>query len=209
MIDLYCERVGPGLWAEPLNAFSNLVFLLAAFALWRLLRRDRLRRSPSSLVLIGLIATIGVGSFLFHVFAGPATLLADVIPIFLFQLTFLVVHSRRVLRLAGWKTAALLLLFFAASWGCASLPREWLNGSLSYGAALIFVLGFGIEHALSGRREPGLLLAAAALFALSLGFRSIDLAICDVFAVGSHFVWHLLNGAVLYLTTRAFVLNRR
>ena len=34
-IDLYCERTGPGLWAEPLNALSNLAFIAVAVILWR------------------------------------------------------------------------------------------------------------------------------------------------------------------------------
>lgn len=25
-IDIYCERLGPGLWAEPLNALTNAAF---------------------------------------------------------------------------------------------------------------------------------------------------------------------------------------
>ena len=32
---LYCERLGPGLWAEPLNAVSNLAFFGFAWKLWR------------------------------------------------------------------------------------------------------------------------------------------------------------------------------
>ncbi len=32
-IDLYCERLGPGLWAEPLNAVTNLAFILAGILL--------------------------------------------------------------------------------------------------------------------------------------------------------------------------------
>ena len=38
-MDAYCERVGMGLLAEPLNAFSNVSFLLAAWAAWVLARR--------------------------------------------------------------------------------------------------------------------------------------------------------------------------
>jgi hypothetical protein len=30
MIDAYCERIGPGLLAEPLNALPNASFLIAA-----------------------------------------------------------------------------------------------------------------------------------------------------------------------------------
>ena len=29
-LDGYCERLGPGLWAEPLNFLSNAAFLVAA-----------------------------------------------------------------------------------------------------------------------------------------------------------------------------------
>jgi hypothetical protein len=36
-IDAYCERLGPGLWAEPLNALTNLAFIVAALiCAWRL-----------------------------------------------------------------------------------------------------------------------------------------------------------------------------
>ena len=32
----YCERLGPGLWAEPVNFLSNAAFLLAALVMaWR------------------------------------------------------------------------------------------------------------------------------------------------------------------------------
>ena len=37
-VDLYCERLDPSFWAEPLNAFTNLSFLIAAaiaFVQWR------------------------------------------------------------------------------------------------------------------------------------------------------------------------------
>jgi len=39
-VDAYCERVGMGVLAEPLNAFSNLSFLLAAWAAWVLASRE-------------------------------------------------------------------------------------------------------------------------------------------------------------------------
>ena len=31
-VDHYCERIGAGLWSEPLNAVSNGAFLIAAAA---------------------------------------------------------------------------------------------------------------------------------------------------------------------------------
>ena len=93
MIDIYCERVGPGLWAEPVNALTNLAFILAALASWRLARQHgRLR--VDIVLLIALVAAIGIGSSLFHTFANRWSAAADVIPILLFQMLFIGVYGR-------------------------------------------------------------------------------------------------------------------
>lgn len=34
-IDLYCERIYPGFWAEPLNAITNIAFIIASFWAWQ------------------------------------------------------------------------------------------------------------------------------------------------------------------------------
>jgi hypothetical protein len=37
-VDIYCERTDPSFWAEPVNALTNIAFLLAAalaFCAWR------------------------------------------------------------------------------------------------------------------------------------------------------------------------------
>lgn len=33
-IDAYCERIDPGFWSEPINALTNLAFLVAALWVW-------------------------------------------------------------------------------------------------------------------------------------------------------------------------------
>lgn len=82
-IDLYRERFGPVFWAEPLDAWSNLSFPLAA--LWARATAQRLREMRLVIgVLIALAALIGLGSFLFHVFANHWSEYADVIPIWSF-----------------------------------------------------------------------------------------------------------------------------
>jgi hypothetical protein len=63
-------------------------------------------------------------------------------------------------------------------------------------------------HFLQSKRERFLLLATMAVFLASLTFRSIDDAICSHVAIGTHFLWHILNGVVLYLSMRALILNR-
>ncbi|MBN9447463.1 MAG: pyridoxal-phosphate dependent enzyme, partial [Bosea sp.] len=72
----YCERTDPSFWAEPLNAWSNGAFLLAALAglilLWRVRRADW----PVA-ILIALVFAIAIGSFLFHTMPRRWTLLAE------------------------------------------------------------------------------------------------------------------------------------
>ena len=36
MIDLYCERLDSSFWAEPINALTNVAFIIAAWGVWRL-----------------------------------------------------------------------------------------------------------------------------------------------------------------------------
>ncbi|MEG4207359.1 hypothetical protein QUA20_25970 [Microcoleus sp. Pol7_A1] len=97
-IDLYCERLIPGLWSEPLNAISNVSFIIAAWAIWQLAQRHH-KISPGIWILIALATSIGIGSFLFHTFATRWANLLKVIPILLFQLGFIWLYSRRVVRM--------------------------------------------------------------------------------------------------------------
>lgn len=206
-IDIYCERLGPGFWAEPLNALSNASFIVAAWLLWRLVRSRATGVDLQAGVLIALVALIGIGSFLFHTLAVRWAMLADVIPISIYQLSFIGLYCRTVARLSAARVAACLAAFIAASAAFGMLPQHWFNGSLAYGPALVFISGIGVYHRLSGKHEPRLMLLAAGLFAVSLTFRSLDMALCEQLTIGTHVVWHLLNGLLLYLTTRAFLVN--
>ena len=108
----YCERCGPGLFDEPINAFSNVVFLIAAFAAWRSAQRYR-ALDAGLWVLIGLSVCVGVGSFLWHTFATGWAMVLDVVPILLFQLCFLWLYGRRVVGLDRVVVVALLVGFVA------------------------------------------------------------------------------------------------
>lgn len=205
-IDIYCERLEPGLLAEPINALTNIAFFIAAFFALRLAQKESALNWRSGL-LITLIFAMGVGSTLFHTFAQLWAMIADVLPILAYQIVFIVLYSNKVMRIHCAKSTILLGLFFAAMYGSMQLPREWLNGSLEYAPALLFVTGLGIYHYFKAERERFGLLAAAGVFTISLTFRSLDMAICEAFPLGIHFIWHCLNGLVLYLTTRAYLLN--
>jgi hypothetical protein len=195
-IDLYCERLGTGLWAEPLNAISNAAFLVAAgigFAAWR---RQPLANLPV-LVLTLLVAAIGVGSFLFHIFANRWSVLADVIPITVFIYGYLALALRRFLGF-GWPAAGgILVLFFALNLVLERALSPLLGGSAGYAPALLALAATGT--ALHIRKHPAArpLLAATGIFLVSLTLRTLDVPLCPALPIGTHFLWHILNATTL------------
>ncbi len=197
-IDIYCERIAPGLLGEPVNAITNLSFFVAAFFVFKLGR-------DAGVVALGLLMVfIGIGSSLFHTHATHMTQLMDVIPILLFQMSFIWLYGLRVMKLSAAKTAMLFLVFLALSLVCDQMPSSILNGSTGYIPALLFVTGFGVWHYKNIVQDRAVLICAAAVFVTSLTFRSIDMELCDAWPLGTHFMWHCLNGAVLYLSARAY-----
>lgn len=203
-IDIYCERIAPGLWAEPFNAVTNISFFIAAAAVYILARRTGALNGPTYLLIVLLLA-IGSGSTLFHTFANNVTMLADVIPILLYQVSFIWLYASGCMRFQRGQAAGLLAAFIALSILAGYVPQWVLNGSMAYAPALIFLIGLGLWHKRHARQGRYTLLLAALLFTLSLTFRSIDMAVCDSLPLGTHFLWHLLNGCVLYLSAHAYI----
>jgi len=212
MIDLYCERTGPEFWSEPLNALSNASFLAAFLFLLPICRRiwqDFARGVRLALAIqLLLLFCIFVGSSSFHTLATRPTMLADIIPISLFQLVFLGAYCRQVVQWPWPIVVLVLALFLIATTllGKANLP---LNGSQTYLAPLAFLTALGVFHYLKVPMAQFHLLAAAGVFLASLTFRSIDNAICELMPIGTHFTWHLLNGIVLALCVLSFLAGVR
>ena len=205
MIDIYCERLGPELWAEPINAVTNLSFLVAAITIWRLAsRRDSL--TLGVWLLIGLMIAIGLGSGLFHTFATNWTKILDILPILLFQVTFIWIYGRHVIQLSIGNMITAVILFLVAGHFVRDFPHL-LNGSLIYAPAVILLLVLGLYHFYYAKNERTLLLWSLGVFSISLFFRTIDLAICAYVPFGTHFLWHLLNGFLVYLVVRSLLVN--
>jgi hypothetical protein len=205
MINLYCERIDPGFWAEPVNAFTNIGFAVAAWFIWRIAVHGQARDS-SIVAITVVIAAIGVGSFLFHTMATPFTRWLDIIPILVFQLLYIGFYTRRVIKLRVVVIGILLLLFLAAAVYGRQFPHV-INGSLVYVPAILVIFVLGMYHYQSQKVGRSLLLSAASIFLLSVFFRSIDNMICTQFVLGTHFLWHILNALVIYLAMRALIVN--
>lgn len=196
MIDLYCERLAPGLLGEPLNTVSNVAFIVAGVLAWHASAQTAVR------VLATLVILIGCGSFLFHATASAWAQWADVIPIAVFQVLYLALYLRA---LAGQTlvTSTTVVAFYVVM---IALPGAFapaaFDGSLAYLPALL-VLSLLAADARRRHADSRLPLAVV-LFALSLTARTLDLPLCAALPAGTHFLWHLANSAVLYLLVAEF-----
>lgn len=193
-IDGYCERVSPDYWAEPINAVTNLAFLLAA-----LVMAQRLRGSGLGLAwaLTALLAAIGVGSFAFHTHAQVWAAMLDVAPILGFTLVYIYAANRDFWGLSWWLSlmGAAAFLPFAAV--VAPLFEPIMGGSAAYAPLPVLIFTYAI---LLRRRAPataGGLAIGAAILCVSLAARAADVPLCDAIPTGTHFAWHLLNALML------------
>ncbi len=196
-IDNYCERVDATFWSEPLNAVTNAAFLISAIVVWAMLggKSDRGAR-----ILCGILAIIGTGSFLFHTFATGWASLADVLPILIFILTYLFFATPRFFDLPQWTGIAAVAGFFpfaiVTGWALTRIVGS-LNGSVAYlPVALLIALYALMMRSRDPETSRGLAIGAGLLI-ISLTFRSIDEAVCPILPIGTHFLWHILNGVLL------------
>lgn len=202
----YCENsIENAIFDTPFNALSNLSFIFAGFALFMLAKRqDRLNYVILSLII--LTFSVGIGSGLWHTFPNRLTYLLDIIPIFLFQISFIVIYAFKILK---WNKISIIvstLLFAVITILLTGMP-DVLNGSIAYIPTLLVLIVFGLFHYFRNFNERYILIVASVLFLISLIFRSIDLAVCNTIPIGTHFLWHIFNGAVLYLATKGIIFN--
>lgn len=154
-VDLYCERTGPGLWAEPANALTNLAFIAAG--LWGVQQVRRYKTGTFAEVLAWWVVAIGIGSTLFHTFASKGTIWADILPIAGFTLAYTLFNLRRFLGMEWGKAILVFVAFYAVAGLIAYAVPDWLrqasNGTTGLPAALP---GARLLRSVGGgHRQPG------------------------------------------------------
>jgi len=225
----YCERgLNPAFWAEPVNATTNAAFIIASLtALLLLYKEPNHKRTVTRHLLIAMVFIIGVGSFLFHTFATRWAALADIAPIGVFMIGYLVFALRRFLGANIFWSLVGLAIFIGAMMAAGRLQcwdgqigfdldlppggrGRCLNGSVSYlpaWAAVMLIGGYLTAFAADGftrRRTGPTVLSAGLVFTASVAFRSLDMALCQTITIagtpiGTHFMWHVLNSVTLFL----------
>lgn len=211
-IDGYCERDDPTFWAEPLNAWSNAGFWVAAAVFGTYLLSTNRRpggRVPAGLlrdliVLDLLLVGIGAGSFCFHTFAVVWAAMLDVGFIVLWVYWYLWITARRVLAWTRLITAVLLVGHLGTAIALLAATGWFLMSYLPTALAAYGLAIHASRHALPGRLW---LWASAAVFTLSMAMAGLDAPLCGAVPTGTHFLWHLLNAIALLLGSIGLVRN--
>jgi len=193
-IDIYCERLDIGIWAEPINAVTNIAFILAAIIMWL-----RCKNLVEGKILSFLLFSIGCGSFLFHTYAQAWAALLDVTAILIFILTYIFLANRRFLAWSKMVSLIGVILFFPYQLLLASILSniQFFGSSVQYIPVAILIF---IYSGLLRKSEPNLsrgLFIGAAILCLSIISRTVDEPLCSILSVGTHFVWHILNAIML------------
>lgn len=195
-VDAYCERTGPDYWSEPVNAVTNLAFLIAALVLWPRLRGPEMAMGRA---LAAVLFVIGIGSWLFHTHANRLTGLADVLPILAFILLYVFAATRDWLGAGPWLAALVAagVIPYAAATAPLFAMIPGFGSSASYAPVPLLILIYAL---LLRKRLPetarGLAIGAGILTA-SLIFRTLDQPLCGALPLGTHFMWHILNAVML------------
>lgn len=147
-IDGYCERLSVAYWAEPVNALTNLAFLLAAAIL-----RRRTAGLPLARALCALLVAISIGSFLFHTQATAWAGVADTAPVGLFILTYLFAVQRHIRVWPLWLTLLATAAFIPYAMVVTPIfaTRPFLKVSAMYWPVPLLIL---LLAALLHRRFP-------------------------------------------------------
>jgi hypothetical protein len=204
-VDIYCERLDASFWAEPINAISNLSFIVAGLFLWRL-------RSPRSALMTILMILIGLGSFSFHTYANRLTGLLDVLAIALYLVAFSYLIPKQ------WSRNSLLiqvgsLLLLIVSIVLAHLLMNhlkpalpWLPPGIYLGAWLaLLIYALVTQH--SNKPAARFLWLAVIVFPFSLLSRQLDMLLCDSLGP-THWLWHLINSLTLYWSSYGLCIER-
>ena len=195
-VDGYCERTDFTYWSEPVNAVTNAAFLLAAWIMWRRLRGEE---APLARALVLVLAAIGIGSYLFHTHATVWGAIADTTPIGIFILLYIYAANRVFWGLpVPWSLLGMAAFFpFAALTVPLFQSLPFFEVSAAYWPVPLLIAAYAMALRSRAPATARGLAMGAGLLVVSLGFRTVDDAVCAGFPLGTHFLWHLLNAVML------------
>jgi len=198
-VDYYCERTGPEFWSEPINALTNISFIIASLVIFYLYKKEK--QKDVSILILGIMSmSVGIGSFIFHTLAIRWASLFDLLPIAIFSTYLVYLSARRSRGLSIGKSLIFLFGFFMfLGITMKFAPMNILSGSLMYVPVILTVIYF----AKYGKNNNKYFKLGAFFFILSIIFRTLDSYMVGHFELGTHFLWHTFNGLTFFFLMRA------
>lgn len=201
-----CEIITDGILGQPANALSSLAYTL--FGLWLIGRAARNRTSEMGIEIVygAALASMGIGSFLFHGPMPPGSRLLHDLTI---AAALAVIVGRNLGALRGWSkawslgTTAIITAIVGMIMAVAPDPGNILTGVVGAGAIGTEVMLYRRGERRFSRRVAWILGTAVVLL---VGAGIINVLgrtggpICDPDSLlQGHALWHLMTAAVFML----------
>ena len=199
----YCERIGNSFFAEPINFLSNAAFLFSAFFIFKLLKNHN-EKSIGYWILFCFVLLIGLGSSLWHSFRTPFAHALDAVPIYLFLLVFLYLLLNKLTRSAKYSVLGIFSFVGLQIVVSVYFPAA-LNGSIRHivNATVFFLLNLWIYK--KSKQLNLNFIFAFLVYVVGILFRTIDNAVCSMFPLGTHFLWHMCTAGATYLVVKGLI----
>lgn len=198
-VDIHCERLSPDAGAEPVNMYSTIIYLVAAYLAYRSGKaKNTLDRSTK--LLLWTMVLITICGFIFHRYANVWSMYLDSIPMYTFQIGFVYLYSSFIARnkpkphvTATIITIGFVVLNFLVSW----FPGSGLNGAETFIPILLFLVMFAYYHNHNIRKNTAILWLSVIAWIIAFFLKSIDIEACDYQRFGTHSLWHVSSAAAM------------
>ena len=186
-------------WATVLNVGSNISYALAsAYCIHHIIKSGTyFKLTIFFAILVGFVAT---GSSLFHIYETPLAQLSDVIPCWLFMLTYV---GSAMYYMLGWSkkmTATCMALFMVSLAITGMFHIEAPSVPWIPGGVMLWVICLVMAKRHTG--TAGDMGVAAACFTIALPVKALDPYASMHAVIGTHWVWHIITAIMfVYLIT--------
>lgn len=204
-VDGYCERVASGFGGEPFNALTGLAFLLGGLVAFSRAPGTDDRNAALALALVGLASASQ------HGFAVEVTVWADVAANLLYLGLLGVLLLRRLAGAGAFAAGLAAVVAVAAAY--QAVQSVGVRQTLGLAADLFVMLTLILIAAALMLRSAHPVTAhrialAALVLAAGLPFRFLDPALCDIWPLGTHGIWHLMNATATALLLSALARHK-
>lgn len=186
-------------WATVLNVGSNISYCFASlYCIHHIIKSKKVFKLTLFFsILTGFVA---IGSTLYHLFMTPLAQLSDVIPCWLFMLTYV---GAAMYYMLGWskKMSVLAMVIFmislaiTGSFHLEAPEVPWIPGGVML---WIICIVMSKRH----MQTAGDMGVAAACFTIALPIKALDSYASIYAAIGTHWVWHIITSIMfVYLIT--------